>query len=143
MYQKKPSLDHNLLFSNCYLLFTNMKFMLYVLFSSHFGNLVFVCFLAMKLQKYYVIVCLFFILSCPSCLANGKHCTENQVTKKPKTMLPKYVMSQAFVTTFSLNAELTAILSTNPVSTSAVHFSNEGKLMHRKLKNGDRRSTEQ
>ena len=46
--------------------------------SSHFGNSVFGCFLATKLPKYYVIVCLFFILSCPSCLANKKHCTKNQ-----------------------------------------------------------------
>ena len=55
-------------------------------------------FLVTKLRKYYVKVCLFFILSCPSCLANGKHHTENhatKVTKKPKTKLPKYVMSQA------------------------------------------------
>ena len=27
-----------------------------------------------------VIVCLFFILSCPSCLENGKHCTENHAS---------------------------------------------------------------
>ena len=57
-------------------------------------------FLATKLRKYYVIVCLFFILSCLSCLANGKHCTENpatKVTKKPKMKLPKYVMSRALI----------------------------------------------
>ena len=39
---------------------------------------------------------LFFITSWPSCLANGKHRTENHATnviKKPKTMLPKYVMN--------------------------------------------------
>ena len=38
------------------------------------------------------------ILSCPFCLANLKHRTENhttKVTKKPKTKLPKYVMSRA------------------------------------------------
>ena len=29
----------------------------------------------MKLQKYYVIVCLFFIASCPSSRANGEHRT--------------------------------------------------------------------
>ena len=55
-------------------------------------------FLATKLWKYYVIVYLFFISSCLSCLANGKHCTENhatKVTKTPKTKLPKYVMSRA------------------------------------------------
>ena len=43
---------------------------------------------------------LFFISSCPSCLANGKHHTENhatKVTKLPKTMLPKYVMSRAYI----------------------------------------------
>ena len=52
----------------------------------------------MKLQKYYVVVCLFFISFCLSCLANGKHRTENhatKVTKKPTTKLPKYVMSRA------------------------------------------------
>ena len=41
----------------------------------------------MKLPKYYVRVCIFFTLSCPSCLANGKHRTENlttQVTKNQK-----------------------------------------------------------
>ena len=40
----------------------------------------------MKLQKYYVIVCLFFISSCPSCLANGKHRTENHATKVTKNI---------------------------------------------------------
>ena len=51
-----------------------------------------------KLRKYHI--CLFFISSCLSCLANRKHCTENhatQVTKKPKTKLPKYVMSRTLV----------------------------------------------
>ena len=33
-----------------------------------------------KLPKYYLIVCLFFILSYPSCIANGKDCTENHAT---------------------------------------------------------------
>ena len=41
-------------------------------------------FFAMKLQNYYLIVCLFFICSRPSCLANGKHYRENQVTKVTK-----------------------------------------------------------
>ena len=53
-------------------------------------------FFAMKLQNYYLIVCLFFICSRPSCLANRKHYRENhatKVTKKPKTKLPRYVMS--------------------------------------------------
>ena len=66
------------------------KFKLWpVLFSSHFGNLVFG-------KQYYVIVCLFFILFRPFCLANGKHHTEShatKATKKLKTKLPKYVMS--------------------------------------------------
>ena len=60
-----------------------------MLFSSHFGNLVFGFFLATKLQKYYIIVCLFFILSC---LANGKHSKENhktKVTKKTKNKATK------------------------------------------------------
>ena len=51
----------------------NSKF---ILFSSHFGNLVF------------------------GCLANRKHHTENhtiKVAKKPKTKLPKYVRSQVLV----------------------------------------------
>ena len=68
----------------------------FVLFSSHFGTLV-LDVLGDEVAKIYVIVYLFFISSCPSCLANGKHCTENhatKVTKKPKTKLPKYVMSQ-------------------------------------------------
>ena len=41
----------------------------------------------------------FFVSSCLSCLANRRHRTENhatKVTKKPKTKLPKYVLSQAF-----------------------------------------------
>ena len=42
-------------------------------------------FLATKLPKYYVIVCLFFISSCPSCLASGKHRTESHATKWRKT----------------------------------------------------------
>ena len=61
-----------------------------MLFSFHFCNLVFACF---GRRKYYVIVCLFFILSCPSCLANGKHHKEinaSKVKKKPKMKLPKY-----------------------------------------------------
>ena len=34
--------------------------------------------------------------SCPSCLANEKHGTENHAShEKPKKKLPKYVMSQA------------------------------------------------
>ena len=48
--------------------------------SSHFGNFVFGCFWRRSLPKYYVIVCLFFIGSCPSCLANEKHHTENHAT---------------------------------------------------------------
>ena len=36
------------------------------------------------LEKYYVIVCLFFISSCLSCLANGKHNKENHATKATK-----------------------------------------------------------
>ena len=55
-----------------------------MLFPVHFGNLVFGCFWlfsAIKLRKYYVIVCLCFIMPCPSCLANGKHHIEEQATK--------------------------------------------------------------
>ena len=58
-------------------------------------------FLVIKLQ----IVCLFFILSSLSCLANGKYCTENhatKVTKKPKLKLPKIVISRAFVVNYFL-----------------------------------------
>ena len=37
-------------------------------------------FLATMLTRYYIIVCLFFLLSYPSCLANGIHHIENQAT---------------------------------------------------------------
>ena len=68
---------------------------LQMLFSSHFGNLVFGCFW----QQVTKILrnSLFFIFSCPSCLANGQHCTKNhatKVTKKLKTKLPKYVSNE-------------------------------------------------
>ena len=69
------------------------RVLFFMLFSSHFGNFGFWLFLATKLRKYYVIVCLFFI---SSCLANRKHHTENhatKVTKEPKTKLPKYVLN--------------------------------------------------
>jgi len=55
-------------------------------------------FLATKLRKYYKTIYLYFILSYPSCLANGKHLSENHATKvmkKPETALLKYLMSQA------------------------------------------------
>jgi hypothetical protein len=46
--------------------------------------------LAPKLPKYYVIVCLFFILSCPSCLKNGKHSAENHATYVTKNQNQSY-----------------------------------------------------
>ena len=76
---------------------TFMEFVSKLLFGSfHFCNFIFGCFC----RRSYENICLFFISSCPSCLANGKHRTENhatKVTKKPKTKLPKYVMSRASV----------------------------------------------
>ena len=72
----------------------NVKFVVFI----PFWELCFWSLLATKLQKYYVIVCSFFISSCPSCLANRKHFTENHATrvkKKPKKNLPKYVISRA------------------------------------------------
>ena len=74
---------------------TNEPLLIYVVIIP-FWWLSFWLFLATKLQKYYLIVCLFFILSCPSCqscLANRTHCTENhatKVTKTQKTKLPKW-----------------------------------------------------
>ena len=65
----------------------------FMLFSSHFGNLVFGGFWRQSLRKYNIIICLFFILSCPSCpscLANGKHCTENHATKVTKNQKRSY-----------------------------------------------------
>ena len=46
--------------------------------------------LSMMLRKYYVIICLFLILFCPSCLANRKHRTENQATKVTKNQKGSY-----------------------------------------------------
>jgi hypothetical protein len=56
--------------------------------------------LGTKLQKYLRDSLLYFISSCPPCLASGKPHTENHatnVTRKPKTKLPKYVMSRALL----------------------------------------------
>ena len=67
-----------------------------MLVSSHFGNLFFGC-VGQRSYKNYYVIAFFFTSSCPSCLGNGKQVTgyhANKVTKKPKTKLPKYVMSR-------------------------------------------------
>ena len=73
---------------------------LLLLFSSNFCNLVFGWF--WEVTKILLNSLFNFILSC---LANGKHCTENHATKvmkTPKTKLPKYVMNWAKIGIFSL-----------------------------------------
>ena len=57
-------------------------------------NLVFGCFRATKLPKYYVIVCLLFLLS-KARQGKWKENHATKMTKEPKMKLPKFVMSQA------------------------------------------------
>ena len=72
--------------------------------SSHFGNFVFGCFLATKLPKYYgfpilhdslfIFQFVLPILPCKSKTSYRKSCSLSD--EKPKTKLPKYMMSRVF-----------------------------------------------
>ena len=69
----------------------SIKIWIFLSVSFHFGNLFFGCFWRRSYQNIrYLIVCLFFILSCPSCLPNGKHRTENHATKVTKNQKWSY-----------------------------------------------------
>ena len=67
-----------------------------------FWQLGFWLFLATKLPKYYVIVCLLFLLSkARQAKRKSKVNHSTKMMKKPKTMLPKFVMSRALINIFS------------------------------------------
>ena len=79
-------------------------------FSSHFRNLVFGCFWATKLPKYYIICSLFtFFTKQGKTGKNGTHGNENLATYfeyfgRRKKNLRKYVMSWAILTEISSQA---------------------------------------